>query len=288
MDDATDFAVLPYSGMRQARVNEVFAALWAQRKSLPWPELRERIKDRDELPILMDAAAELAAVNAHLLFRKRDDASEALISIWLGSVLRQARAITLPYFGRPYHGIPLDALRQVAQMSADPSNVARVQEFLLSSFGIAVVFERAYSAMKLDGATTRLPNGIPVIGLSLRYSRYDHFWFTLLHELSHVALHYSTLDEPICDDFDTTGDVSEVEAEANRMAADSLIPRRIWNKAEVHRSLAEADLMRLASDAEIHPAVAAGMLRRKNADYRIFSRIVNELDTRQLLGIDNV
>jgi HTH-type transcriptional regulator/antitoxin HigA len=140
--------------------------------------------------------------------------------------------------------------------------------------------------MKLDGITTKLPNGIPVIGLSFRYPRYDHFWFTLLHALAHVSLHYSALDEPICDDLDMTNIESEIEAEANRIAADMLIPRHIWNKAEVHRSLKEADLMRLASDAAIHPAVAAGMIRRKNANYRLFSNIVNEIDTRHLLGIE--
>lgn len=286
MDEGTDFAVLPYSGGREARVNEVFATLWAQRKSLPWAELRARIQGSgDELPILMDAAAELAAIDARPLFRKRDNASEALISIWLSAVLRQARVMSLPYLGLGYRGIPADALREIAQMSADPRNMGRLQDFLLSTFGIALVFERAYPAMKLDGATAKLPNGIPVIGLSLRYSRYDYFWFTLLHELSHVALHYSALDEPICDDLESSEEISEIEAEANRMAADSLIPRRMWNKADVHRSLAEHDLMKLASDAAIHPAVAAGMLRRKNSDYRIFSKLVNELDTKQLLGI---
>ena len=29
----------------------------------------------------------------------------------------------------------------------------------------------------------------PVIGLTLRYDRIDHFWFCLLHELAHVGRH---------------------------------------------------------------------------------------------------
>ena len=32
-------------------------------------------------------------------------------------------------------------------------------------------------------------NGAPVAALTLRYDRLDNFWFTLLHELAHIALH---------------------------------------------------------------------------------------------------
>ncbi len=41
----------------------------------------------------------------------------------------------------------------------------------------------------LDGAVLKLPDGTPVIGLTLRYDRVDNFWFCLLHELAHVGRH---------------------------------------------------------------------------------------------------
>ncbi|NJL20730.1 MAG: hypothetical protein HC895_07860 [Leptolyngbyaceae cyanobacterium SM1_3_5] len=40
----------------------------------------------------------------------------------------------------------------------------------------------------LDGAALLLPDGTPVVALTLRYDRIDNFWFVLLHELGHILL----------------------------------------------------------------------------------------------------
>jgi HTH-type transcriptional regulator/antitoxin HigA len=104
-----------------------------------------------------------------------------------------------------------------------------------------------------------------------------------MHELSHISLHYNLLASPIWDDLELI-DESDIEIEANRLAADALIPRQIWRKAEVHRSLAESDAIKMATQAEIHPAIAAGMLRKKNNNYQLFSNLINTVDTTEIFG----
>ena len=63
----------------------------------------------------------------------------------------------------------------------------------LEEYGISVVILPPLPGTFLDGAAMVGPAGSPVIGLTLRYDRVDGFWFTLLHELAHVALHYDQL-----------------------------------------------------------------------------------------------
>ena len=119
--------------------------------------------------------------------------------------------------------------------------------------------------------------------MSLRFARYNNFWFTLLHELAHVALHYDLLADPIYDDF-LDGNNSDVEKEANRVAADAVIPRFIFNKARVYRTARPDDLFELAEAAGVHPILAAGSVQHHLKNYKLFSTTVNSVDVRKMLG----
>lgn len=58
---------------------------------------------------------------------------------------------------------------------------------------------------KVDNSL-KLPNGSPVVALTLRYDRLDNFWFTLFHKLAHVALHLEKDDvEAFFDDLTEGG-----------------------------------------------------------------------------------
>lgn len=235
--------------------------------------------------VLIKAASELANINTKSLFRKNDRADNTLTSIWLSHVLARSRISLLESGNTKFKGIDPDSLRYIGRLSLEPNNVQKLPSILEKQFGIILVIESAFKGMNLDGVVTKTGNGVPIIGLSVRYSRYDNFWFTLMHELSHVLLHYDSLDEPICDDLESTDEQADIEAEANRFAADSLIPRRLWMKANVRRSLSQTDLLTLATEAEIHPALAAGIIRKSTGNYRLFNEIVNGINIRELLGV---
>ena len=63
-------------------------------------------------------------------------------------------------------------------------------------------------------------DGKPVIGLTLRYDRLDNFWFSLMHELAHVARHLD-VEKSFYDDFDTESKKDPVEDEADKLASEA-------------------------------------------------------------------
>ena len=65
--------------------------------------------------------------------------------------------------------------------------------------GISVVTEKGLPGMSVDGASLHTTSAGPILALTLRYDRLDNFWFTLLHELGHIALHLShPSDDVVC------------------------------------------------------------------------------------------
>jgi IrrE N-terminal-like domain len=77
---------------------------------------------------------------------------------------------------------------------------------------------RTGSPIGLNGAAMVGPRGAPVDGLTLRHDRIDNFWFTLLHELCHLCLHYDvSVDTHVAfvDDMEIrSDDTRELEADA--------------------------------------------------------------------------
>ena len=130
----------------------------------------------------------------------------------------------------------------------------------------------------LDGAAFLLPDGTPVIGLTLRYDRIDYFWFCLLHELAHVSKHLSASDQPIIDDLDLRGKNGRteeiIEKEADEMACNGLIPNRIWDRILSSGKVSTEEVYALAEKLKIHPAIIAGRIRFEQNNYKLLSRHV--------------
>jgi HTH-type transcriptional regulator/antitoxin HigA len=123
----------------------------------------------------------------------------------------------------------------------------------------------------MTGAT-----GIPVIGLTLRYDRVDSFWFTLLHEAAHIALHYDRLldgDTVFVDDMEI-GSEDILEREADELARESLIPSRILSQVRWDENTTQDELINLAIRARIDISIAAGRWQRDHQNYKKFSRLI--------------
>ncbi|PKO28025.1 MAG: hypothetical protein CVU32_01700 [Betaproteobacteria bacterium HGW-Betaproteobacteria-5] len=215
------------------------------------------------------------------LFRKRDDANDALLLLWLSRVKELAKIYGGLNEVPPFKGLNTTQLREFAQLSVDIGNINRLDQILLEH-GILVVFEPSIPGMKLDGAVFNLATGNPVVGLSLRYARLDNFWFTLMHELAHISKHYEMLVTPILDDLENE-DEDLVELAANRVASNALISRSDWRSCQALYSLEEADVISFASKVGVHPAIVAGRIRKDLNRHELFSRIVNEVNVREIL-----
>lgn len=163
----------------------------------------------------------------------------------------------------------LSLTRSVDDLPAVPAALARA--------GIRLAFVPHLQRTYIDGAALWLDD-CPAIALTLRYSRIDAFWFTLLHELAHlvdqVALRQRS--QPIVDQlFDGDSDAGDVadapdecrddESAANRRAADWLVPPEPFatfarrTAPRFSRSAIEA----FSADIGRHPGIVLGRLQKE-------------------------
>lgn len=215
------------------------------------------------------------------LLRAQTGMTEAIAAVWLSKV----RVIAEWFFAtnkvQPFTGLEAADLRALSEISADMSRLTEVASVLMSR-GIIVIHERSIPGMKVDGAVFKLASGNPVVGISLRYPRLDHYWFTLMHELAHIVLHDHMLSSPIIDDLDS--DRPElVERQADKLASDSLIPRHEWRSCPAKYTLNESDVHAFANKLKIAPQIVAGRLRRELRRYDLFSNLVHDVNIREKL-----
>ncbi len=215
------------------------------------------------------------------LFRAKLGAAETLTAVWLSKVRTLAEWFSAAQPVAAFKGLDADDLRDLVKLSADPSRITQVGSYLVER-GVIVIYESHIPGMKVDGAVFKLPSGNPVIGMSLRYSRLDYFWFTLMHELAHVVLHGDLLSTPIVDDIDAEN-TDLVELQADKLATDSLIPRSEWRSCPAKYSFQEKDVLDFAAKLGIAPQIVAGRLRREFRRHDLFSELVNKINIRETL-----
>jgi HTH-type transcriptional regulator / antitoxin HigA len=181
-----------------------------------------------------------------------------------------------------------DSLRQLARLSVKAEAPRHAIERLVA-FGISVVILPSLPGTFLDGAALLNRKGNPVIGLTLRHDRIDNFWYTLLHECAHVALHLNEMiktHQPFIDDMEIRGE-DEFEREADALARDSLIPPQIMSETDWNENIGFDELNTLASRARVHLSIVAGRWQRDHQNYKRFSRLIERNSLKSLLGLED-
>lgn len=126
----------------------------------------------------------------------------------------------------------------------------------------------------------RLSDGTPLIALTLRYDRLDNFWFSLAHELSHIALHLiDNAHDSFFDNLDIDTSCDELESDADAYARNMLIPPGKWKRRLHLRSY--KDIISFASKLKVHPAIIAGRIRWEQRNYKLFSRLIGNKEVRR-------
>lgn len=175
-------------------------------------------------------------------------------------------------------------LGELARLSYLTEGPRLAKEFLNKS-GIHVIFERHLPKTHLDGAALKLPNGSPVVALTLRHDRLDNFWFTLFHELAHVALHLDKEDvEVFFDDLMEGGKQDRWEQEADNLASGTLIPASAWIEAKLTKKSPPSAILAFAQSLRISPAIPAGRLRYETKSYTVFRPLIGSGKVRSMLG----
>ena len=204
------------------------------------------------------------------------------IDAWILCVLAQAEKIRS---GVKFDPDILDKsfVKKVVYLSSLKDGPLRAKEYLQNK-GIKLVVVTHFKRTYIDGATIINNKGEPIIALSLRYDRLDNFWYTLAHELAHLALGHALRAEGQCiiDDLDLIESHDTIEKEADKLANDSLIPIELWNSHPARKTCKLKDVLDLASKADIHKSIIAGRIRYEKNNYRILSHHIERGTVRKL------
>ena len=175
----------------------------------------------------------------------------------------------------------------------DPDDFLCELPKLLASVGVAVVYAAELTGCRASGATWWASPTKPVILLSNRGKREDRFWFSCFHEIGHVLLHAKRntfLDQqrsdeeggppwrppdlvgmPYTEDAPISGNSRWLEREADKFAADVLVPPQDAQHVEGIRNYQDQDIERVALILGVSPGIVAGRWQHDNKNFTQFN-----------------
>ena len=178
---------------------------------------------------------------------------------WYFRARQLAECVSVSRYNERQFGDIINSLRSLAENIADLRRVPRV----LADAGIRFVIVQHLPRSKVDGACIWIGDS-PAIAMSLRYDRIDNFWFTLVHELSHVKHRDESVDVEIMERDE--GGLPEHEQRANKEAAEALVPVEkldsfvLRNRPLYYRQR----VIEFARARGIHPGVVVGQLHHRH------------------------
>jgi HTH-type transcriptional regulator/antitoxin HigA len=207
--------------------------------------------------------------SAHLRSNDKETDHYALWA-WQIKILKKTQDVTLT---KKYvkQTVNKEWMRKLAQLSWSEQGPVLAKEYL-NKHGIHLIIESHLPKTYLDGAVCLTHKGNPVVALTLRHDRLDNFWFSLMHELSHIALHLDKTEQWFLDDLDAQGG-NQVEQEADALAQEVLIPNQKWDISLLKNA---TDIRMAASKLEISPCIVAGRVRHESGDHKLFGSLFRE------------
>lgn len=180
------------------------------------------------------------------------------VAAWLRKGTLEAQNISCaPYNANDFR----NALQKIRLLTIEPPEIFQPKMVnLCAAAGVAVVFVPELPKLRISGATKWLTHNKALIQLSLRYKKDDHFWFTFFHEAGHILKHGKT------DVFleDEKPDDNKKEKEANKFAADILIPPakyRYFLSLNRNKYMSKKAIKEFAFEIEVSPGIIVGRLQ---------------------------
>ena len=201
---------------------------------------------------------------------------------WSRKVLNEANKITVPNKYVP-GTVDISFLQGLAKLSIKDDGPIKASEYLLAH-GIILIIEPPLPKTRLDGAAMLNDGETPVIGLTLRMDRLDNFWFTLMHELAHVALHYDSHEiEFFYDELDTVKGmvIDDREKSADELAGEALVPSSKWEVSPARIIPSALAASSLANELGVHIAIVAGKMRYEGNKWTSLNKVVGNAKVRQ-------
>jgi HTH-type transcriptional regulator/antitoxin HigA len=181
----------------------------------------------------------------------------AAITAWLrmGEIQAQQREVSA--FDAAALERALPAMR--ALTLADAATIGRELTRLCSQVGVVLVFVPALQGTHVSGVARWL-HGKPLVQLSLLGKWNDTFWFSFFHEIGHILKHPARRAVFLDDASSGTQATTPEELEADRFAAEVLMPAAM-NQALEELPLTKKDIAVFAAQAQLHPGIVVGHLQ---------------------------
>lgn len=209
-----------------------------------------------------------------------DHTEDVMLHAWRARVTARARE-AFDAKEDIHEPLELKWIPDLVRLSREQDGPRRAVSMLMER-GITLIIETHIPGLKIDGAAF-IVDGRPVIGMTLRTDTVDSFWFTLMHELAHVTLHFSTgLAVGFYDQTDQETSVDEQEEEANRFASNLLIPEERWRRSTARIAKSASVIERFANDLGIHPAIVFGRIRKERNEWSLFTNKIGRNTVRRL------
>ncbi len=243
------------------------------------------LKKYGKLELLKDffssiiAQPQMAVMLRKSSYRSSPLTDKRALVAWSNRVIQKAKKIktTTKYKDGT---IDLNFMQEFVKLSSQGNGVILAQK-RLEDVGIILVIEPHFSKTYLDGATILVNKNNPVIGLTLRHDRLDNFWFTLMHELAHISLHYNQDVSLFYDELETASiDLDKKEKEADELAEESLLPKAKWEVSPARLIPSSMAANSLAKELGVHIAIIAGQIRHKGNKYIYLNKIISEAKVR--------
>ncbi len=202
------------------------------------------------------------------------------LSAWYTRIIQQAQKVKVETIYKA-GSLDLAYMKDLVKLSCQERSPILAQDRLKEA-GVILIVEPHLPKTYLDGAAIMTERENPIIGMSLRHDRLDNFWFTLMHELAHIVLHYDNsdfeifLDEKVQDRDRMEFSSEQLEREADGLAEESILPREKWEISPAKVTPSAMAAQSLANELGINVAVIAGIIRYKHENYFYLHKLVND------------
>jgi HTH-type transcriptional regulator / antitoxin HigA len=189
------------------------------------------------------------------------------IAAWVREAELVARELDVVQFDEHRLRSSFDELRRLTRKSAE--EIMDPIQNLCAAAGVAVVLVPELPHTGISGCARWLTDKKALVGLTLRYKTEDQLWFTLFHEIGHILLHRNKRSFIVDNAVEDLGDhvvdpeMQQFETEANRFAADLLIPPRALSDFIRKEAFTNDSIHDFAEAVGVGPGIVVGRLQHE-------------------------
>ena len=230
-------------------------------------------------PMVVNKSISMLLSRTYYIRSPRPMNQHALL-VWMTRVVTKSQRSKL---SRSFHkgDLTIEVLKEIVKMTSQEDSINKIRE-RLNSLGIALIIEPHMPQTYLDGAAIMTDPKNPIVGMTLRHDRFDNFWFTLLHELAHIYLHFGTDTKLFYDDIEFMDSSDPREKEADELALNIMVPEDKWkySPASIVPSPDAARL--LAGELGVDASIIAGKIRYSRKRYHLLNNLIGQGEVRKL------